>query len=485
MKFLSCLLPRSLFAHLALLFAGAFILLHLLIFFTLTEVTERQMLQNALDKHSAALVLAVRQANAAQGVDEVTRFLPMLKALEKLPEFSAQVSREKPLTTQGQDALSLSLLTRMQETAAKLHGGERMVRTLVTDSHTAPFDDDDGECYLEEFLTSLYIPACIETRSVVQLDDGYWLTITHAGHVHDFPLPTSMLLLLTLEFSGMAILVLACLHRIVHPLKQLAETAELFGTPLDNGQPLREEGPREIRNVAQSFNSLRTRINSIIDKQAGIFATLSHDLRTPLTRMRLRLENMPEGPLRKELLADIESLQGIVETSSALIHHERHTEPALRVDIQAFLEAVVEDRIDMGEDVTLEGEAHFSALIYPIGLRRCLDNLLDNAMHYSSSAVLRVHVERRHARKKMLCIDIRDDGPGIPEELLDKVFAPLFRLESARERNPGGKGLGLSIARTVAHQHGGELRLHNYQPHGLCASLRIPLHAKNTITSST
>ena len=208
-----------------------------------------------------------------------------------------------------------------------------------------------------------------------------------------------------------------------------------------------------------------------------MFAALSHDLRTPLTRMRLRLESAPGGEFKQKMLEDVHSLHSIVEMGTAMTLCERHVENPTRTDIQAFLEAIVEDRREMGQNVlmTAEPDTALSALIFPVALRRCLDNLLDNALRYGQEAVLAASVLRRPGEKLVLRIDIDDKGPGIDPALLEKVFEPFFRVEGSRNRHTGGHGLGLSIAQGMAGMHRGTLNLSNLPQGGLRARLELPL----------
>jgi protein-histidine pros-kinase len=221
---------------------------------------------------------------------------------------------------------------------------------------------------------------------------------------------------------------------------------------------------------------MRERIFGVMEERERIFAALSHDLRTPLTRMRLRVESVEQEKIREKLLEDIHSLQSIVEMGIAFIQSERHAEILVRTDMQAFLEAIVEDRRSMGEDVSLLGkELKLSALIFPVALRRCLENLLDNAVRYGRKAAVSALVCDEGTKMPVLRVDIDDHGPGMKESMLETVFEPFFRIDASRNRHTGGHGLGLSIARSMARLHNAALYLRNRPEGGLRARLELPL----------
>lgn len=463
------LLPQSLFSRLALLLVCAFLVLHTVIFFTISDYLERHTLQHILANHSASLALCVRLLETE---DEQSR-QDLEKSLSRLPELSLDFTREKPDMQQGRDRLSLFFLHQLRETLAGVsnheEGHEHDLRTQVKAIRSGP-----EQRFPEHLFNKRITDADFTARLVIGLADGQWLDIRYTGYARYLYLQTMPFLVLALEFCILIVLVLLFMHRVLRPLRILAEATEKFGTLEQNSGMVPEEGPREVVRAAGAFNAMRGRIDGIMEERERFFAALAHDLRTPLTRLRLRLEKVAPETLREKLLDDVRGVQSLADMSAAFIHSKRHTERAVHTDIQAFLETIVEDRRAMGHNVRLEGEALFSAWIFPVALRRCMENLLDNAIRYGRQAVMRVGAEESGVSGRLLCVDIEDDGPGVPEEFLGKAFEPFFRVEPSRSRLTGGLGLGLSIALAAAHLHNGALSLHNRPEGGLCARLRIP-----------
>ena len=231
-----------------------------------------------------------------------------------------------------------------------------------------------------------------------------------------------------------------------------------------------------MREAARAFNKMQERIRAGVGQHERILAAVAHDLRTPLTRIRLRVESMdPASPLRAKLLGDIDILGGIMANSAELTRGSARDEAAVRMDMNALLDSLVSDRQDMGQDVSLEGSCARPWTVRPNSFRRCLSNLLDNALRYSGS----VRIQLRE-KDDILQVDVLDDGPGIPPDMLEQVFEPFFRLDEARSPHTGGSGLGLSIARSMACRNGGELSLHNRPEGGLCARLCLYRSAMET-----
>ena len=185
----------------------------------------------------------------------------------------------------------------------------------------------------------------------------------------------------------------------------------------------------------------------------------------------------PASPLRAKLLGDIDILGGIMANSAELTRGSARDEAAVRMDMNALLDSLVSDRQDMGQDVSLEGSCARPWTVRPNSFRRCLSNLLDNALRYSGSVLIQLR-----EKDDILQIDVLDDGPGIPPDMLEQVFEPFFRLDEARSPHTGGSGLGLSIARSMACRNGGELSLHNRPEGGLCARLCLYRSAMETET---
>jgi len=253
------------------------------------------------------------------------------------------------------------------------------------------------------------------------------------------------------------------------PIRQLAHAAADLGRDIDHA-PLPETGPTEIRQAAHAFNAMQGRIRRQIQHRTHMLAAITHDLQTPLTRLRLRLEKVSEPELRQKLVDDLAVMQGMVREGLDLARSMDSSEKVQALDIDSLLDSVCADAADAGQDVSLDGTTRAFVMAQPGALRRCLTNLIDNACKYGQCA--RVQVSLASQR---VAIRIRDQGPGIPEAELEAVFEPFYRLETSRSRDTGGTGLGLTIALNIAENHHGSLSLRNHPDGGLEVLLALPV----------
>jgi signal transduction histidine kinase len=255
---------------------------------------------------------------------------------------------------------------------------------------------------------------------------------------------------------------------VTRPLNTLAEAAEHLGGNIDR-PPLDENGPAEVSRAARAFNTMQQRISKLIAERARVFAAMSHDLKTPITRLRLRAELLDDPALRSKFEHDLVEMEKMVASALDLVRGLENHEPIQLVDISALLKAIAEDAKVAGGSVKVEGPAAAPYSGRPHALKRCFANLIENAVKYGRSAMVSM-IEG----PQRLEIRIRDRGPGIPEGELERVFDPFYRLERSRNRETGGTGLGLTIARNIARAHGGELVLQNLPQGGLEAVVRLP-----------
>jgi signal transduction histidine kinase len=254
----------------------------------------------------------------------------------------------------------------------------------------------------------------------------------------------------------------------MRPLKRLAQAATALGVDIER-PPLPERGTTEIRQAAAAFNAMQSRIRHHIRQRAHILAAITHDLQTPLTRLRLRLEKVDDPGLREKLIGDMSAMQSMVREGLDLARSMDSAEPMQPLNLDSLIDSVCADAADAGQAVTVSGKTNVSLMARPIALRRCLTNLIDNAVKYGQSAHVTAMLEGSGA-----VIRIKDKGIGIPEPELEKVFEPFYRLESSRSRETGGSGLGLTIALNIVEQHGGTIRLVNHSAGGLEVILTLP-----------
>lgn len=255
------------------------------------------------------------------------------------------------------------------------------------------------------------------------------------------------------------------LSRLTGPLRRVASAAESFGRGEAPGA-LHANGPREVRDLTVAFNDMQGRLTRHIADRTRVLAALGHDLRSPLTALRVHAEIVDEEDVWTSMISSIEEMQQMVDQTLAFARGMATSEETQTVEIGAFLEKLQQD---MAGGYHLRDIPEIKVRLRPNAIRRALRNLIENAERYGDGAVIAVR-----AGTESLSIEILDDGLGIPEEEVERVFEPFFRLEKSRSRNTGGTGLGLSIARTIARAHGGDVTLENRPEGGLKAVLILP-----------
>ncbi|VVD88003.1 two-component sensor histidine kinase [Pandoraea iniqua] len=251
------------------------------------------------------------------------------------------------------------------------------------------------------------------------------------------------------------------------PFKSLAAGAAELSRNMD-APPIPEAGPIEARQAARVFNSMQAAIRRQVNDRNRFLAAVSHDLRTPLTRMRLRLGALDASEFSDRLVADIDEMTQLLDATLSFLRNEAVTEEVSPIDIDALVDAIAEDAMERGQKVSVHG-AIAPLLAQPLALKRCLSNLVANAIRYGGEA--RIELIDGHDAVQ---IDIVDRGPGIPERDLERVLEPFFRLEQSRNRDTGGTGLGLAIAHDVVKRHAGSLTLINGREGGLIARVVLP-----------
>lgn len=281
-------------------------------------------------------------------------------------------------------------------------------------------------------------------------------------------LPMSLMVNVVLLVILLVIALYIAARSITRPLSRLASAAENIGRGVRQPK-LEESGARELRHAARAFNTMQDRLQRYLDSRSRVLAAMSHDLKTPLTRLRLQVETQIEdAALQARFGKELDEMESMVRGALALFRGLNDEEAPEPVDVNALLETVRAEFVEMGKDVTVQGRAAAPLPGKPQALKRCLTNLVANAVNFGTRARI---IVRDGAQ---LEIGVCDEGPGIPPEELEKVFEPFYRLESSRNRDTGGTGLGLSIARDVAQAHGGRLVLHNRPEGGIEARLTLP-----------
>ncbi len=304
-------------------------------------------------------------------------------------------------------------------------------------------------------------------------DDGRWLTVRFVMPRPDPflspTLPAAFLVMTT--FAGL--LSVWAVRRLTAPLRTLAIAAEKLGRDV-NADPLPENGPTEVAMAAIAFNTMASRIRRFVTDRTLLLTAIGHDLRTPITRLKLRSEFIEDEELQAKFLADLDELEAMVSATLAFGRDSANREPMVALDLNALLRTILDDAVDGRPE--LADRVGFatpppSVVIQarPLPLKRALANLVGNAIAYAGG----VQVTLRPAAAGHVLVLFEDDGPGIPPEELERVFEPFVRLEASRNRETGGTGLGLSIARNILRGQGGDITLSNRPPHGLRAAVTL------------
>lgn len=434
--------PRSLYGRLVILFISSLLL-----------------------AQAIGIVVSSREASRALVTLNNTQWTQRVSETTALLESQGQDQRQQVATVLSGVRLKVLLQARMPPAPAR----------------ALPLDDSTTE--LESLLVpalagrTLHIylekrePAGIYRMIDVQMRDGGWVRFDYLRppSLSEQPYP---LLLESLVLSIAIVLVsLFAMRWVTRPLSTLAHAADELGVDL-NRPPLPEQGPHEVRTAAAAFNRMQARLRDYIFERTRILTAVSHDLRTPITRLRLRAELLTDEGLKAKLARDLQEMENMTNATLSFLRGFEDREALQSVDLMALLESLETDSHDMGYDVALHGRVERPVTLRPRALRRLLDNLVTNAVRYGKKAMIGVE-----DIGSAVVIRVRDAGPGIPAAELEKVFEPYYRLEPARSVEGGGTGLGLSIARNIADLHGGSLVLQNHPAGGLEAIFTLPIRS--------
>jgi len=303
----------------------------------------------------------------------------------------------------------------------------------------------------------------------IKLPDESWLAVT----MSDFYLEAGGPRLIILLLAALALPVIAfsilTARRLARPISAFAAAAERFGTGTET-VPLAESGPQELRAAIRAFNEMQERLRRFVSDRTLMVAAMSHDLKTPLTRLRLRAELIDDEAQQSKMMSDIDEMTAMIESTLAFARDDANRESPLLVDLGALVELVCENAMDAGGAVEVSARHGVNVTCRPVAISRAVATLIDNALKYGGRA--RVMLSRVD---DCAVVTIDDDGPGIPENEREKVFAPFYRIEGSRNRDTGGVGLGLAVARTTAREHGGDVTLDTADGGGLRVRLELPV----------
>ncbi len=465
------LLPQSLFGRLVLILLAGLLLaqsLSALIQFrdrgdTLYQASGLQSAQRIAD------IVRLLESSGPREREQLVAALnaPPLRISLTDPPWSETDSK---MTSEGLAAVFRALLDR------SLGGGYSLTVAVTETTSMAPVQGSMGPGHMGmgapmggRHMARLGVlpPGGLSFLAQVRLRDGTWVTFEHRIPKEVFAWSTRLLLTLAVLLAAVVLLSLLAVRWITRPLSILAGAADELGRDIHR-PPLPETGPVEARHAARAFNTMQARLARYIKDRTRILTAVSHDLKTPITRLRLRAELLDDPKLRASFVKDLDEMQAMTAATLDFLRGMESEEAIQPVDVRALLESLKADADEMGRKVEINGDNPAPYPARPLALKRCIANLIDNALKYGGQA----HITLTE-QGKQLRIVVADEGPGIPEQELDKVFEPFYRVETSRSRDTGGTGLGLSIARNIARAHGGELVLRNRRGGGLEAVLTL------------
>ena len=463
------ILPKSLFGRLVLvLLIGLILAQSLSAYFLLHD--RGQTLYQAIQENLITRTSAITQLLNSAPADKREQFLPMFSS----PELSIKLSNEPVETSDGNSESAFVSKVVSQKLIKNLPAGMQVLVTVDGNVMEPRFP----EMHRRHMMQNQSGPPWgkgfgphVMARFVliqVQLEDKSWVIFERGIPEETFVWPIKILIVLSILLVSVILISLFAVKTITRPLQKLRLAAEGLGKNIQQ-DPLNETGPAEVKETAKAFNTMQQRLKSYIEDKAQILAAVSHDLKTPLTRMRLRADLLENEQLRDKTLKDLDDMEKMVTATLEFMRGSESKEKSQNIDLMALLESIQEDFHDSGNQVELSGTLNSPYTGKPLLLKRCFNNLIDNGIRYGEKVHIKVKDENNQ-----ITIQICDNGSGIPDELHQKVFDPFFRLEGSRAHHTGGTGLGLGIARNIARAHGGDISLSNQETRGLCVTLKLP-----------
>lgn len=461
---MSRLFPKSLFGQTLLILLAGLVVSHAVGSWIYTADREQAV------RAVGGFATAQRIANLARLVQD-TPHEARQRIVAALSDQSFRVSLSaQPLATQSVDddpyaaqAISEYLVDQLSL------GPKRQPRVSASASRRPPFAPWHGMGHGPMMHGFGGFATFRDLQVSIPLADGPWLSFATA-------LPASgpaFSAQFVLSMGIMAMIILAvsvwAVRRVTAPLGSLATAAERLGRDV-NAAPMAETGTIETRQAARAFNDMQTRLRGLIDNRTRLLAAISHDLRTPLTLLRLRAETVENVQERDKMLSTIAEMDAMIGATLTFARDESADEPRRPTDLTALLQSVVDDMRDAGFAVCMQAAEAIVCECRPAALTRAVRNLLDNAVKYGKSGAVEI---RR--RSETIEINIDDDGPGLPQQELTRVLEPFYRVEGSRSRETGGVGLGLAIAHTIVQAQGGILTLSNRTTGGLRATIELPV----------
>ncbi|MET3665986.1 ATP-binding protein [Caulobacter sp. 1776] len=301
----------------------------------------------------------------------------------------------------------------------------------------------------------------------VRQSDGHWLVVEPKPTFRFDSWQQRILLILLLSVAAVTPLAWLFARRLAQPITAFADAAERLGKD-PRTPPLSISGSGEVVAAATAFNMMQERLRRYVEDRTAMVGAIAHDLRTPLTRLKFRIEAAPDD-IRPKLAADIDQMEAMIAATLGFVRDTQRPAERTKLELSSLLESVMDEAAETGGEATVERSEKVVIEGDPVALKRLVSNLVDNALKYGAAARGRVYAE-----EGMAIIEVDDDGPGVPPGELERVFEPFYRGEPSRNRETGGIGLGLAVVRSLARAHGGDVALHNRAEGGLRACVRLP-----------
>ena len=420
--------------------------------------------------NGAALLAGDWVRPSARGMGLVDRVNDIVLLLEAVPPAERQVAaaavadgsfRVDVQAPGSAGAVSLDAAARRQPPQPKVFapdgGRERLVLRLDGDATTV----DRGVLDVGVGLPGSYVLA-------VEMRDGGWVVFTAPTPFWGLDQAARngvKVVFLTLTVIGISV---AAAYQLSRPIGRFTEAVRRFGND-PRAAALPVAGPIELRETVRAFNAMQAKIQAFVSDRTAMLAAISHDLRTPLTKIRLRGEFIEDDDQRARLFRDVDDMQAMVDSALAFFRDDLQDEEVTAFDFPELLRTIADDYADQGHPVVYDGVDRLAHRGKPFALKRAFPNWVDNAVKYGRAPELELR-----CREDSVVVAVRDSGPGIPATAFEEVFAPFYRLERSRNRATGGVGLGLTSARSVIQGHGGSITLHNRESGGLELRVTLP-----------
>jgi|ATLU01.1.fsa_nt_gi signal transduction histidine kinase len=466
--------PHSLFSRLVLILLFGLILAEAITALVLTR-DRGEAIQRAVGIHSAQRIAGIVKILERMPPDQRQETVSALDAPGMRISLAIPPQAEQKSTSTTDSALFLGVLHYYLEDkhAIRINLAGSTARQHFSSTNDFPMRMGNGpgmHDMMQKHMAEAGLILPSEGTNLIQvaLKDGQWVSFGEQLPEEMTAWPLRVILVLGLVLIILGLVALLAVRWITRPLAYLADSARELGKDLQR-PPLAEEGPEEVRSTLRAFNAMQDQIRQFVDERSRFLAAISHDLKTPITRLRLRCGLLDDNELQAKFERDLSDMEDLVQGTLQFMRDEPRNEQKQALDINDLLETMQIDGEETGAKISLRGRAESAFICHPVSLKRMIGNLVDNALKYGGQADISIEDSKRY-----LTIRIADNGTGIPESQIDHVFEPFTRLDESRSKETGGTGLGLSIARNIAVAHGGKLALENRKNGGLLATITLP-----------